>query len=179
VIISNWQLRSSPRWVQLLFAQPFVLSYYFTSLPTNGMGLGFALPSKVDPTLAPPGHHVLTIMTLIPQPEAATWDRRAPDYKARKAAFAEGIIRQAETLLPGLRKHIVTWDAATPATVTRYTGHPDGAIYGSAIGNERLPLQTPIRNLYIVGASSWPGSGVEAVVISGITVANLILPSSS
>lgn len=150
-----------------------------TYLPTNGMGLGFALPSKVDPTLAPPGHHVLTIMTLIPQPEAATWDRRAPDYKARKAAFAEGIIRQAETLLPGLRKHIVTWDAATPATVTRYTGHPDGAIYGSAIGNERLPLQTPIRNLYTVGASSWPGSGVEAVVISGITVANLILPSSS
>jgi phytoene dehydrogenase-like protein len=140
----------------------------------NGMGLGFALPSKVDPSLAPPGHHVLTVMTLLPQPEAAAWDRAAPDYGARKAAFADEIIRQAETLLPGLSDHIITRDAATPATVTRYTGHPHGAIYGAALGNERLPLQTPIRNLYLVGASAWPGSGVEAVVISGITAANMI-----
>ncbi|MCS7286451.1 MAG: NAD(P)/FAD-dependent oxidoreductase [Anaerolineae bacterium] len=143
-------------------------------LAPSGMGLGFALPSKVDPTLAPSGHHVLTIMALIPQPEATSWDRNAPDYKARKAAFAEEIIRQAETLLPDLRRHIITWDAATPATITRYTGHPDGAIYGSVLDSGRLPLQTPIRNLYLVGASAWPGSGVEAVVISGITVANLI-----
>ena len=140
----------------------------------SGLGLGLVLPSKVDSSLAPPGHHVLTVMTLLPQPEAATWDRAAPDYKARKAAFADEIIRQAETLLPGLRDHIITRDAATPATVTRYTRHPDGAIYGSALGNERLPQQTPIRNLYLVGASAWPGSGVEAVVISGISAANMI-----
>lgn len=140
----------------------------------NGLGLGFALPSKVDPSLAPPGHHVLTVMTLLPQPEAAAWDRAAPDYKARKAAFADEIIRQAETLLPGLCDHIIARDAATPATVTRYTGHPDGAIYGAVLGNERLPQQAPIRNLYLVGASAWPGNGVEAVVISGISAANMI-----
>ncbi|MBC7265098.1 MAG: NAD(P)/FAD-dependent oxidoreductase [Chloroflexi bacterium] len=140
----------------------------------NGLGLGFALPSKVDPSLAPPGHYVLTVMTLLPQPEAAAWNRAAPDYKAHKAAFADEIIRQAETLLPGLRGHIIARDAATPATVTRYTGHPDGAIYGSALGHERLPLQTPLRNLYLVGASAWPGSGVEAVVISGISAANTV-----
>lgn len=140
----------------------------------NGMGLGFALPSKVDSSLAPSGHHVLTVMTLLPQPEAATWDRAAPDYKARKAALADEVIRQAEKLLPGLGDHIITRDAATPATVTRYTGHPNGAIYGAALGNERLPQQTPIRSLYLVGASAWPGSGVEAVVISGITAANMI-----
>jgi len=141
---------------------------------SKGMGLGFAVPSKLDPSLAPPGHHVLTAMALVPQPEAATWNRAAPDYKARKAALADEIIRQAEMLLPDLRDHIITRDAATPATVKRYTGHPSGAIYGSALGNERLPHQTPIRHLYLVGASAWPGGGVEAVVISGITVANMI-----
>ena len=142
--------------------------------PSNGMGLYLAVPSKVDPSLAPSGHHVLTVMTLLPQPEAATWDRTDPNYKARKAAFADEIIRQAETLLPGLRDHIITRDAATPATVVRYTGHPSGTIYGSMLGNKRLPQQTPVRHLYLVGASTWPGSGVEAVVISGILAANTI-----
>jgi len=146
--------------------------------PSNRIGLGLAVPSKVEPSLAPPGHHVLTVMTLLPQSEAATWDRTDSNYKARKAAFADEIIRQAETLLPGLRDHIITRDAATPATVARYTGHPSGAIYGSALGNERLPQQTPVRHLYLVGASAWPGSGVEAVVISGIVAANMICHES-
>lgn len=140
----------------------------------NGMELGLVVPSKVDPSLAPPGHHVLTAMVFLRQPEARTWNRTDTDYKARKAAFADEIIRQIETLLPGLRDHIITRDAATPATVTRYTGHPDGAIYGSALGSERLPQQTPVRHLYLVGAGAWPGSGVEAVVISGIVTANTI-----
>ncbi len=142
--------------------------------PAEGRELGLAVPSKVDPSLAPPGHHVLTVVTLLPQPEAATWNPSDPNYKVRKETFANEIIRQAETLLPSLRDHIITRDAATPATVTRYTGHPSGAIYGLALGNERLPLQTPVRHLYLVGASAWPGSGVEAVVISGIVAANMI-----
>ncbi|RMF37326.1 MAG: NAD(P)/FAD-dependent oxidoreductase [Chloroflexi bacterium] len=141
----------------------------------DGTEVGFAVPSKVDPTLAPPGHHVMTLMTLVPQPEAATWNRKAPDYKARKAAMADRLVRRAEGLLPGLRDHIVTRDAATPATVTRYTGHPAGAIYGSVHPGGRLPLQTPIRHLYLVGASTQSG-GVEAVVISGRRVADMLIP---
>lgn len=140
----------------------------------TGMELGLIVPSKADPSLAPSGHHVLTAMVLRSQPEAAMWNRADPDYKARKAAFADEVIRQIEPLLPGLRSHIITCDAATPATVTRYTGHPGGAIYGSVHGRARLPQQTPIRNLYLVGASTWPGSGVEAVVISGLVAANTI-----
>lgn len=140
----------------------------------NGLGLGLVVPSKVDPSLAPPGHHVLTAMVFLPQPEATTWNRADPDYKARKAAFADKVIRQIETLLPGLRDHIITRDAATPATVTRYTGHPDGAIYGSALGTTRLPHQTSIRNLYLAGAGASPGAGIEAVVISGVIAADAV-----
>ncbi len=144
----------------------------------DGTGMGFAIPSQVDPALAPPGHHVMTLMTLVPQPEAATWDRTAPDYKARKAALADRLVRRAESLLPGLRDHIVTRDAATPATVTRYTGHPAGAIYGSVHPGGHLPHQTPIRNLYLVGAST-QGGGVEAVVISGRWIADLLVPGGA
>jgi len=82
-----------------------------------------------------------------------------------------------EYVFEGLRTHIVTRDAATPATVTRYTMHPAGAIYGSGHGMARLPNQTPIRNLYLVGASATPGAGVEAVVLSGIAVAHAVCPA--
>ncbi len=145
--------------------------------PLPDLELGLNLPSKIDPSLAPPGHHVMTLMAFVSQPEAALWKRTEADYKSRKAALAEKLIRQAEALLPDLRQHIVAMDAATPATITRYTGHSAGAIYGmSGVQNQRLPIQTPLRNLYLAGAGAWPGSGIEAVVISGILAANFILP---
>ena len=142
----------------------------------DGTGLGLALPSRVDPSLAPPGHHVLTLMKSIPHADARSWNRTDRGYKERKAAFADDLIRQAEILLPGLSTHIIARDAATPATVTRYTGHPDGAIYGSTVHNTRLHRQTPIPNLYLTGAGTWPGSGIEAVVISGVVTADTICP---
>lgn len=143
----------------------------------NGNGLGLMLPSQVDASLAPNGHHVLTIFRLLSQPEAEKWQRTDADYKARKNALMEETISAVEKIIPGLRAHIVTRDAATPATVTRYTMHPAGAIYGSAHGMTRLPNQTPIRNLYLVGASATPGAGVEAVVLSGIAVAHAVCPA--
>lgn len=69
--------------------------------------------------------------------------------------------------------------AATPATVTRSTGSPDGAIYGSAHHMTRLHHQTPIRHLYLVGAGAFPGPGVEAVVISGVLAADAITEGSA
>jgi phytoene dehydrogenase-like protein len=143
----------------------------------NGVGLGLMSPSLVDPSLAPAGHHGLTIFRLLSQPQAAEWKRSDADYKARKNALMEETISMVEKLIPDLRAHIVTRDAATPATVSRYTLHPAGAIYGSAHGMNRLPNQTPIRNLYLVGASATPGAGIEAVVLSGINVAAAVCPA--
>jgi len=62
-------------------------------------------------------------------------------------------------------------DAATPRTFERYTLNPRGAIYGLD-QSERPYFKTPIKGLYLVGASTFPGGGIEAVVISGIIAAN-------
>jgi all-trans-retinol 13,14-reductase len=140
----------------------------------DGTMLYLMTPSKVDPTLAPPGHHVLTILALVSQPEASGWSRSDPDYGGLKQSVAERLIAQVETILPDLREHVVTMDVATPATVKRYTGHPDGAIYGMSLNGEGLPQQTPIAGLYLAGASTWPGPGVEAAVISGVYAADAI-----
>jgi all-trans-retinol 13,14-reductase len=51
---------------------------------------------------------------------------------------------------------------------------PRGAIYvfDQSIGVKRPCFKTPIKGLYLAGASTFPGGGIEAVVISGIICAH-------
>jgi len=52
---------------------------------------------------------------------------------------------------------------------------PEAAIYAfdQSIGVKRPCFKkTPIKGLYLAGASTFPGGGIEAVVISGMICAN-------
>ena len=144
--------------------------------PDTGPSVGIATPSKFDPDLAALRGSAMTIVTLTPHAEAKTWNRDAPDYKVRKERFMEQLIDIAARVVPDLRFHIVYKEAGTPATFLRYTTSSDGAIYGPKLG-QGLPFKTLIRNLYLVGSGTFPGAGIEAVVISAIIAANDILPT--
>lgn len=145
-------------------------------LSDDGEGLGLFVPSRVDPTLAPPGHSCVTLLRFVPQPEAATWDREAPAYAERKRRYGDELLALAERVLPGLRDHIVFREEASPATFARYARTTDGAIYGLAAGRWRPPSKAPIEGLYLAGAGVFPGAGVEAVVISGTLAADAVYP---
>lgn len=137
--------------------------------------IGIMTPSKVDPSLAPPGHSAITLIKLMPQAEAATWDRQAPDYIKRKREYGDGMIAVAERAVPNLRQHIVYRQEGSPATFARYAWTTNGAIYGPAAGQPFLPMKTPIERLYLAGAGTFPGGGgIEAVVISGTVAADTI-----
>jgi phytoene dehydrogenase-like protein len=144
--------------------------------PDTGPGIGIAIPSKLDPDLAAHGGSAMTLITLLPNSEVKEWNRNAPDYKVRKDRFMERVVDVAAQVVPDLRSHIVYKEAGTPATFLRYTMSPDGAIYGPKLG-QGLPFKTPIRNLYLVGSGTFPGAGIEAVVISALIAANDILPA--
>jgi hypothetical protein len=90
----------------------------------------------------------------------------------------EQLIDAATQFLPDLRSHIVYKEGGTPATFLRYTMSQDGAIYGPKLG-QGLPFKSPVRNLYLVGSGTFPGAGIEAVVISALNAANDILPIES
>jgi len=118
---------------------------------------------------------VLIGLILPPETYDAFRERGTSEYRAKKRAFAEELVDKASRLVPGLKEHIVVMDAATPRTFERYTLNPHGAIYGldqSVGAPERPYFKTPIKGLYLVGASTFPGGGIEAVVISGIIAAN-------
>jgi len=152
------------------------LSGYPPLIKSFDDGIGIVVNSNLDPELAPKGHSSVSIITLLP-PEAYKEFGRygTPDYKARKAEYTNKLIKKAERLIPGLKDNIVIKDAATPYTIERYTLNPNGAIYGldqSARAPKRPYYKTPIKGLYLTGASTFPGGGIEAVTISGIITAN-------
>jgi phytoene dehydrogenase-like protein len=140
----------------------------------KGEKMGLSIPSKVDPGLAPPGHASLVLITLIPQVEATSWDRQVSGYGQRKRRFGDTLIALAESILPGLRKHVVYRQDGSPATFARYAWTTGGAIYGPAAGQWQLARKTPIERLYLAGAGVFPGAGVEAVVISGTLAADAV-----
>lgn len=134
--------------------------------------VGIVINSNLDPALAPPGKTSLHLITLLP---ADTDFGEGEKYKRKKKEFAEKLISVAEQVIPDLRQQIVVQDAATPKTFARYTLNPKGCIYGFEQSRHAPPrpyFKTPVRGLYLAGASTFPGGGIEATVISGIIAAN-------
>jgi phytoene desaturase len=134
---------------------------------------GIAIPTLVDPSVAPPGKHVVIIMTMAP------YNLAGKSWREEKERFARKLIARAEKLIPGLSQHIVVQDAATPLTYERYTLNTMGAAMGWAFSPQmfmkRLEQKTPIPNLYLAGHWTMPGGGVPAVALSGLRAARMIL----
>jgi phytoene dehydrogenase-like protein len=141
------------------------------------MEFGIGNPSAVDPSLAPPGHAALTVLSLLSEGDAATWVRSAKDYRERKAMVADRLIAAIEaTVWPDLRRHIRYQQVGTPPTFARYAGTRAGNIYGAARGQWCPPVQSPIPGLLLAGAGTATGAGIEAVVVSGTIAADIVAP---
>ncbi|MEB3318159.1 MAG: carotenoid isomerase [Cyanobacteriota bacterium] len=136
-----------------------------------------SLPTLLDPSLAPAGHHILHTFT----PSAMeTWQGLSPSaYRAKKEADAARLIARLERLLPGLTAAIRHQEVGTPRTHRRFLGRMGGS-YGP-IPALRLPgllpmpfNRTGLPGLYCVGDSCFPGQGLNAVAFSGFACAHRI-----
>lgn len=132
---------------------------------------GMMIPSLADATLAPPGHSIVSLLHILSAEESATWDRAAPDYRARKKAAAEALIARAEAVIPGLAQAALHTEVATPRTFERYARTDGGGLYGPALGQPLPSRHTPLPGLFLAG-SAILGGGVEAAAISGLMVAD-------
>jgi len=74
------------------------------------------------------------------------------------------------TFFPDFRDSVVFLDSFTPRTIHKYTGHLNGAVYGSPrkVKNGR----TPVKNLFICGTDQG-FLGIIGATLSGISMANL------
>lgn len=144
----------------------------------TGMGDGpdefihITFNSSADPCYAPGSQSSLVLFDGASYPECPS--RGTKEYKAWKQKKADSLIELAEKFVPGLKENIVVMDAATPRTFERYTLITEGAIEAEdgSIHTLRPGFKTPIKGLYIAGASTYPGSGLELCLMSGIICAN-------
>jgi prolycopene isomerase len=136
-----------------------------------------SMPSLLDPSLAPAGHHI--VHTFTPSSMEA-WSGLSPTaYAAKKEADANRLIARLEAILPGLAGAITHREVGTPRSHRRFLGRSGGS-YGP-IPAMRLPgllpmpfNRTGINGLYCVGDSCFPGQGLNAVAFSGFACAHRI-----
>jgi len=166
------KLKMSPSAFMVFLGVDMDLTKYPTIIQNLDDGYSIVINSNADPDLAPRGKASVTIMTLANYHDYP--HRNTKEYLEKKRKDTETLIQKAEKIIPNLSKHIVIKDSATPKTFERYTSMPEGAIYSfdQSINTKRPYFKTPIRGLYLASASTFPGGGIEAVVISGIICAH-------
>ncbi|MBO7723740.1 MAG: NAD(P)/FAD-dependent oxidoreductase [Thermoguttaceae bacterium] len=103
----------------------------------------------------------------------ANFDRWAgmneDQYRVEKLRWFDRLLSSAVRFVPDFRGNIIDNDMFTPLTITRYTGHEGGAIYGSA--DKKYDGQTPLENLFVCGTDQGM-LGVVGAIVSGITIVN-------
>jgi phytoene dehydrogenase-like protein len=124
------------------------------------------IPSVVDPTLAPPGRHVMSMFVQYAPYRLAegSWD----DGLAER--FADRCVDLLDRYAPGFRASVLHREVLSPLELERRFGLTGGNIFQGAMTPSQLfflrPLpgladyRTPIRDLYLCGAATHPGGGV-------------------
>jgi len=138
----------------------------------------FSAPTILDPSLAPPGKHIVHAFVTAEIDQWQEYDRKSAAYSSAKEALAATIISRTESILPGLSKAIELKVLATPLTHERYLNRFKGS-YGPLLKAGQNILQKPqnrtrIKNLFAAGDSTFPGQGVIAVTYSGVSCASYI-----
>lgn len=91
-------------------------------------------------------------------------------YQSEKTKMEALLLEELEKLFPGLQTSEANFtESLTPRTVTHYTSHIRGTIYGGQ--KKTFDGTTPVENLFIVG-NDQGGIGIMGALTSGIVVSN-------
>ena len=129
--------------------------------------MDIVIPSLVDPTLAPPGQHVMSIFVQYAPYELeggpATW----PEHRE---AFGDAVIDTLEEYYPTIKDDILHRQVLSPWDLEQEFGLTEGNIFHGELSLEQLfhqrPLagwarfRTPIRNLWMCASGTHPGGGI-------------------
>lgn len=130
--------------------------------------LDVAIPSLLDPSLAPDGHHVVSITA-----KYAPYHLRDADWKERSEPFTEVVLDTLAEYAPKIRDQIVHRHTLTPLDLERIFGLPEGNPHHGEMTLDQFfhmrPIpgyaryRAPLPGLYLCGASAHPGGGVTGI----------------
>jgi len=143
-------------------------------------------PTAIDPSRAPAGKHVLWVQVRVLPAEIradAAGHIAATAWDEAREPYAERVLDILETYAPGLRARILGRAVFSPLDLERENPNLIGGdnLSGSHHLDQNFFLRpvpgwsryrTPIGNLYLCGASTWPGAGTGAG--SGFMLAKML-----
>jgi phytoene dehydrogenase-like protein len=127
--------------------------------------IDMVIPSLTDPSVAPPGKHVLSCFVQYAPYKLAegTWDDQ-------KEVFGDNVIDTIAEYAPNIKEIIIDRQVLTPLDLEREFGLTQGNIFQGELSLEQLfflrPVagwayyRTPIHNLYMCGSATHPGGGI-------------------
>ena len=125
------------------------------------------LPSMLDPSMAPPGKHVMSIFV-----QYAPYHLRAGTWPEKREALGDAVIDTLSEYAPNLKSIILHRQVVTPWDLEQEFGLTEGNIFQGELTLDQLfflrpvagwaKYRTPLKNLYMCGSCTHPGGGVMA-----------------
>jgi phytoene dehydrogenase-like protein len=126
------------------------------------------VPSTIDPTMAPPGKHVMSIFV-----QYASYGM--PEYgdaDQQRDAFGNAVIDTLTEFAPNLKDIILHKQVLTPWDLEQQIGLSEGNIFHGELTLDQLfflrpapgyaDFRTPIRGYYQCGSGTHPGGGITS-----------------
>jgi phytoene dehydrogenase-like protein len=127
--------------------------------------LEMTIPTMYDPTLAPPGHHIMGIFL-----QYAPYTLRDATWDQVREPYADHVLGLIEEYAPNIRSIVLSRQVLTPLDLERRFGLTGGNIFHGEMSLDQMfvmrPVagwaryRTPIGGLYICGSGAHPGGGV-------------------
>ena len=125
------------------------------------------IPTLVDPSMAPPGKHVIScFIQYAPyhlDPALGTWDDQ-------REAFGDAVLDTIAERAPNIRDVVVGRQILTPLDLERTLGLTEGNIFQGELSLEQLffnrpvpgyaRFRSPVRDLWLCGSATHPGGGI-------------------
>jgi phytoene dehydrogenase-like protein len=131
--------------------------------------ISMCIPSTIDDTLAPPGHHVASLFCqhFNPElPDGGSWD----DVKDR---VADLIVDTVDEFAPNFRASAIARQVTSPLDMERDLGMTGGDIFHGALHLDQIyslrpaagyaDYRAPVAGLYLCGSGAHPGGGVTGL----------------
>ena len=129
--------------------------------------LDIVIPSLSDPSVAPPGKHVMSIFVQYAPYQLKDGPEQWPE---RREAFGDAVIATLAEYMPGIEDRILHRQILTPWDLEQTYGLTQGNIFHGELSLEQLSFlrpmagwaryRTPIRNLWMCASGTHPGGGV-------------------
>jgi phytoene dehydrogenase-like protein len=123
------------------------------------------IPSLLDPSLAPPGRHVMSVLVQWApyRLEEGTWDQRRDE-------LGDLVLKRLDEVAPGLSGMVAERQVLTPVDLERDYGLTEGHPMHGELSLDQFfawrPMfgyaryRMPVSGLYLCGAGAHPGGGI-------------------